>query len=81
MVQRLWKRYSPFFHLVFLIISMSFTAGIVWAGVAGQDGRISTLEDKQEKSEKRQIRMDGNLELLMRAVGVKPLPPVEHSED
>jgi hypothetical protein len=60
---------------------MSFTAGIVWAGVAGHDGRISTLEAKQEKSDRRQIRMDGNIELLMRALNVKPLPPIRDGKE
>ena len=77
MVQRIWKRYSPFFHIAFFILSTGFTAGVVWAGVAGHEGRIATLEMKQDKAEKRQIRMDGNLELLLRAQGVKPLPKVD----
>lgn len=80
MVQRLWKRYSAFFHVIFFLASTMFTAGIVWANVSGYEGRITKLEQKQSISEKRQIRMDGNLELLMRAIGVRPLPPVEGEE-
>lgn len=42
-LQKIWKIYSPFFHLFGII----FLSGVAWAGVSSQSGRIDKLENKQ----------------------------------
>lgn len=72
-MNNLWHKYSPWFHLTGLFLTMAFTAGIVWANVGGYKQDIDNLKIAKISQEKKIARMDYNIQLIGRAVGIKPL--------
>jgi hypothetical protein len=80
MIEKLWKKYTFYFHLTGWLIAMGFTAGIVLARVDGYDSRIikNTLDiaiiaGKQEGQQKTLERMDYNVQIIAQKIGVVPL--------
>lgn len=72
-VDRWWHKVRAYWHIGSFIVMMIFIAATNWSKVLAYDGRITTLESKQEKQDKKLTRMDYNVQLIGRAVGVKPL--------
>jgi len=74
------KKYKDLLHHASLIMTL---LGLVAAGaialndIARHDVFISRLQTEQTAVEKRLIRVDGNIEILMRQQKIEPLPPVE----
>ncbi|QEL18703.1 hypothetical protein [Limnoglobus roseus] len=64
MVQRVWRKISPFFHLIALLISMAFTAGIVSANISGYEGRIAKLEGDSNSVRMTVVRIEQKVDDL-----------------
>lgn len=72
-MNKLWQKYAPYWHICMAILFCVFWVITNWTKVDGYEGRISTLEIMKAKQEKKITRMDYNIQLISRAVGVKPL--------
>lgn len=77
-MQRFWFRIAPYWHLGAAIIWGCIITAWWVHDVSGYSGRIETVENKQNKQEKIITRMDYNVQIIARQVGVKPL---EKGED
>lgn len=73
MVQRIWRQISPYWH-IFTTILAAFIITLYWIhDVSGYGGRIAALEDTQTKQARTLTRMDYNIQIIARKIGVVPL--------
>ena len=73
MVQRVWKSITLHWHIFFFIVS-TFVAAVIWVkDVSSYGGRLSAVEQSQQSQDERLTRMDYNVQMIARKVGVKPL--------
>ena len=78
--QTLWEKYRAIFHvasLIVTILSIFSAAANAMNDVKRHELSINSLEKNQGSVERRLIRVDNNIEILMRHQKIKPLPPVE----
>lgn len=78
--QKPWEKYRALFHVASLIITLMgifAAAAIAMNDVKRHETSIMRLEKDQSLVERRLIRVDNNIEILMRYQKLKPLPPVE----
>lgn len=72
-MQIFWRKIGPYWHIMTGLFVM-IVSSILWVNnVTGYDGRIIMLETVQNKQQKQLTRMDYNVQLIGRAIGVKPL--------
>ena len=75
-----WEKYRAIFHIASLVVTLLgifSAAAIAMNDVKRHEISINGLESGQASFEKRLIRVDNNIEILMRHQKLKPLPPVE----
>lgn len=72
-MNRIWRKYAPYWHIGTGLIAIMIAVILQIQNVLGYDGRISALEIFKTKEERQITRMDYNIQIIGRAVGVKPL--------
>lgn len=65
MVQRFWKKISPYWHVLTFIVSLC-VALILWVGdVSSYSGRITKLENNNEEVSEHIANIDGKLDVIL----------------
>lgn len=80
MAKTLWEKHRALFHVLSLgvtLLGIFAAAAVAMNDVKRHEISINGLESGQASFEKRLIRVDNNIEILMRHQKLKPLPPVE----
>lgn len=73
MAHKIWRSISPYWHVLTFIAS-TIIACVIWVNdVSSYGGRILTLEEHRRRDNERLIRMDYNVQMIARKVGLKPL--------
>ena len=75
-----WEKYRAIFHIASLVVTLLgifSAAAIAMNDVRRHELSINSLEKNQGSVERRLIRVDNNVEILMRHQKLIPLPPVE----
>lgn len=80
MPNKTWEKYRALFHVVSLIVTLLgifAAAAVAMNDVKRHETSIMQLEREQSQVERRLIRVDNNIEILMRHQKITPLPPVD----
>jgi hypothetical protein len=73
----LWEKYAPYWHICTTIIAAA-CFGFAWVqNVSGYGGRIDSLEAAQKREEKRETRMDYNIQVIAQKLHAPYLKPVD----
>ncbi len=75
-----WEKYRALFHVASLAVTLLGifgAAAVAMSDVQRHEANIMQLQKDQTIIERRLIRVDNNIEILMRHQKILPLPPVE----
>lgn len=73
-MDKAWKRYSWLFHIIGWVVTLAFTAGVVWAGVSGYGDRINRLEESDRLNESSIAAINGKIDVLLLHFRLKYAP-------
>lgn len=77
---KMWEKVSEDWRFWAWIGALSVTATL-WAGtVTASVLKVSQLEDTQNKQQRCLARMDYNIQMIGRAVGISPLVPLKDDQ-
>jgi hypothetical protein len=77
MVAKVWRKLSPYWHLIMALIGGFCFVILKYDQVDGYQGRIAALETSQVTLEKKVTRTDFNVQMIANRLGVKPLKEEE----